>query len=86
MGDSIGTKLHIRAKTIVRIGISKVTNEPEVTHFFIMMYRKALPRVWPSSANSNEAAVAVEPASYGLLVGAVYEKHLVVIGNRDIQA
>lgn len=36
------------------------------TYFFMMMYRKALPRVWFSSRNSKEAAVAVEPGSCGL--------------------
>jgi hypothetical protein len=34
------------------------------TNFFIMTYLKALPRVWPSLMNSNEAAVSVEPGSY----------------------
>lgn len=28
-----------------------------------MMYRKALPRVWSSSSNSNEAAVELLPGS-----------------------
>lgn len=30
----------------------------------MMMYLRALPRVWPSSRNSKEAAVGVEPGSY----------------------
>ena len=33
------------------------------THFFIMTYLRALPRVWPSLRNSKDAAVGVEPGS-----------------------
>jgi len=32
-------------------------------NFFMMMNLKAFPRVWPSSRNSKEAAVNVEPGS-----------------------
>lgn len=32
----------------------------------MMMYLSALPRVWPSSRNSKEAAVGVEPGSYNM--------------------
>lgn len=34
------------------------------TYFFMMMYLSAFPIVWPSSRNSNEAAVSVEPGSW----------------------
>jgi hypothetical protein len=34
------------------------------TYFFMMMYLNALPMVWPSSINSNDAAVSVDPGSY----------------------
>ena len=34
-------------------------------HFFIITYRKAFPRVCPSSANWNDAAVSVAPGSCG---------------------
>lgn len=30
----------------------------------MMMYLKALPNVWPSSRNSKEAAVGVDPGNY----------------------
>ena len=33
------------------------------SHFFMIMYLKALPIVCPSSMNSNEAAVSDEPGS-----------------------
>ena len=33
------------------------------THFFMMMYLRAFPRVWLSLRNSKEAAVGVEPGS-----------------------
>lgn len=35
------------------------------THFFIIAYRSALPMVWPSPSNWNEAAVSVAPGSCG---------------------
>lgn len=41
----------------------RVGARSEATHFFMMMYLRALPRVWPSSRNSKEAAVGVEPGS-----------------------
>lgn len=33
------------------------------THFFMMMYLRALPKVCPSSRNSKEAAVGVDPGN-----------------------
>ena len=42
------------------------------THFFMMMYRSAFPRVWPSSANSNDAAVAVDPGSWIVMVSIMH--------------
>ena len=33
-------------------------------YFFIMTYRSALPRVWPSSLNWKEAAVSVAPDNF----------------------
>ena len=34
------------------------------THFFMIMYLRALPRVWSSDSNSKDAAVSVAPGSY----------------------
>lgn len=34
-----------------------------VTHFFMMMYRRALPSVWSSYMISNEAAELLSPGS-----------------------
>lgn len=34
------------------------------THFFIMIYRNAFPKVWSSFKNSNEAAVSEDPGSW----------------------
>lgn len=33
-------------------------------YFFIMTYRSALPKVWPSSLNWKEAAVSVAPDNF----------------------
>lgn len=49
----------------------KVTTKPETvaksnhsTHFFMIAYRSALPMVWPSPSNWNDAAVSEEPGSW----------------------
>lgn len=38
------------------------------THFFIMIYRKAFPKVWSSFKNSNEAAFSEDPGSYNAIL------------------
>lgn len=46
------------------IFIIEVEWEEGREYFFIMTYRSALPRVWPSSLNWKEAAVSVAPDNF----------------------
>lgn len=57
-------------------------NPRNATYFFMMMYRKALPRVWFSSRNSNEAAVAVEPGSCDLKYVSIKNFRLGLVSER----
>jgi len=66
--DSISAKLNFRTeKTVVSTDIHKCGNGCQ-THFFIMTYLRAFPKVWPSSRNSNEAAVSVDPGSCEIIL------------------
>lgn len=52
-----------------------------MTDFFIMAYRSALPMVWPSPSNWNEAAVSVAPGSWAWLVGGWWMRFWVTYDN-----
>lgn len=63
MGNGISAELDIGAEKGVRTKNRLLVSRIHSTHFFMMIYLRALPRVWPSFKNSNEAAVGVEPGS-----------------------
>lgn len=65
MGNGIGAELYIGAERSVSDGVVVALNRAgsEMSYFFMMMNLNAFPSVWPSSMNSNEAAVSVEPGS-----------------------
>ena len=45
------------------------------SYFFMIIYLKALPSVWSSASNSNDAAVSLAPGSYmESLVGCIQRK------------
>lgn len=67
--NGVGTELHVGTRwTALALCLGEVPEAQQrpsrrITHFFMMMYLSALPRVCPSSRNSNDAAVSVEPGS-----------------------
>lgn len=61
--NSVGAELHIGTTGRVRICGPRSICDDFHTHFFMIIYLKALPKVCPSSRNSKEAAVGVDPGS-----------------------
>lgn len=63
MRDRVGAELDIRAVAAVSSAIRGRVQVRGKSYFFMTMNRKALPSVWPSLMNSNEAAESVDPGS-----------------------
>lgn len=65
VGNSVSAEIHGRAISVSDT-ISEANPSERVTHFFMMANRSALPMVWPSPSNWNDAAVSEEPGSYAM--------------------
>ena len=48
----------------VRLSPKLEHERPKNSYFFIIIYLNALPKVWSSASNSNDAAVSLAPGSY----------------------
>jgi hypothetical protein len=75
VGDRVTTEFNIRTMNnsnqfLSSSGMWRLLNRwlfSEIwpsTHFFIMIYRKAFPRVWSSFKNSKDAAVSEDPGNW----------------------
>lgn len=68
VGNSVTAEIHGGATSVSdTIQVDPIHGgSGQDTHFFMMANRSALPMVWPSPSNWNDAAVSEEPGSYAM--------------------